>query len=46
MPAPDQNKMLSHGSPAPGTNFLLSQSSEEQKMKNAFLGLRIEGFLL
>jgi hypothetical protein len=39
VPAPDQNKMLSHGSPAPGTSFLHRHSSEEEKIKTCFFGV-------
>jgi hypothetical protein len=38
MPAPDKNKMLSHGSPIVDTYFFLRQSGEEEKMKTRFSG--------
>jgi hypothetical protein len=37
--AADQNKMLSHGSPAPGTNYLARNSSKEEKIETRFFGI-------
>ena len=45
MPAPDQNKMLSHGSPTPGTDLLIRYFSEEEKMKTRFFGVKDDGLV-